>query len=115
LNRLLDQKFLRNSESEFRLTRQGSGFFASLGIDISSLTKRRRRFAYPCLDWSHRVPHLGGALGAALLDWLLRSRSVVRSDRHRGVRVTDKGEQTLARVFAIRLTHRRCSLAAPAT
>ncbi|HEY6333465.1 MAG TPA: helix-turn-helix domain-containing protein [Blastocatellia bacterium] len=111
LNRLLERKFLRATEAEFRLTQQGSRFFTELGIDVDATTKRRRKFAYPCLDWSHRVPHLGGALGAGLLEWLLRSRSIVRSERHRGVRVTDKGEQTLARVFAIQLTRGRCSIA----
>jgi DNA-binding transcriptional ArsR family regulator len=111
LNRLLDRKFLRSSENEFRMTRQGSAFFVDLGIDINSVTRRRRRFAYPCLDWSHRVPHLGGALGAAVLEWLLQSRIVVRAQRHRAVRVTDKGEQILSKVFAVQLRYKRCSLA----
>ena len=39
---------------------------------ISALTSTatralRRRFAYACVDWSERRPHLGGAVGAAML------------------------------------------------
>ncbi len=31
----------------------------------------RRAFAIECLDWTERRPHLGGALGAAILAALL--------------------------------------------
>ena len=37
------------------------------GFDVAALLRQRRRFACPCLDWSERRPHLGGALGAELL------------------------------------------------
>jgi hypothetical protein len=41
---------------------------------------KRRRFCRPCVDWSERRPHLGGAVGAALaqrcfaLGWIERLR-----------------------------------------
>jgi len=111
LKRLLERQLLRETQGGFAITRSGRAFFDKLEIDVAALETERRRFAYPCLDWSHRVPHLGGALGAALLDWLFRSRTLVRSKRHRGVRVTDNGEAALRRLFALRLRHDRCSLA----
>src|SRR5262245_5832176 len=111
LKRLLDRHLLRETDGEFALTRKGRAFFEELKIDVAAIETERRRFAYACLDWSHRVPHLGGALGAALLDWLFRSRTLVRSKRHRGVRVTDNGEAALRRLFGLRLRHDRCSLA----
>lgn len=107
LKRLLDSGFLRGTKKEYRLTEVGAAFFRTLGVDIPAVERQRRRFAYPCLDWSHRVPHLGGALGAALLDWLLKSRIVVRSTQARSVRVTDRGEETLVQTLSIRLTRQR--------
>src|SRR5438094_2861909 len=50
------------------LTIDGVKGFESLGIDVQETRAARRRFAYECLDWSERQPHLAGALGAALLE-----------------------------------------------
>ncbi|MGO8984812.1 MAG: ArsR/SmtB family transcription factor [Terriglobales bacterium] len=44
------------------LTSKGAEAFESLGIDIDATRTLRRRFTYPCVDWSERRPHLGGAL-----------------------------------------------------
>src|SRR5205814_1316678 len=48
------------------VTAAGASSFAGLGIDLAALRRARRAFARPCLDWTERRPHLGGALGAAL-------------------------------------------------
>lgn len=34
------------------------------GLDVAQLTKSRRQLCRPCLDWSERRPHLGGAIAA---------------------------------------------------
>src|ERR1700755_2401887 len=51
----------------YDVTPAGGRALAALGIDIDSTRALRRRFAYGCVDWSERKPHIGGALGAALL------------------------------------------------
>jgi hypothetical protein len=56
--------------SGYRLTAQGIEGLAARGLDISHAYRARRTFAYGCLDWTERRPHLAGALGAALLDAL---------------------------------------------
>jgi len=96
--RLQKQEYLRN---DFSLTPCGEEFLQDLGVDIAAAQARRRRFSYPCLDWSQRVPHVAGALGAALLDWLLQSGSIVRYKGSRAVRVTDTGRQALEKHFGI--------------
>jgi DNA-binding transcriptional ArsR family regulator len=48
------------------VTPAGEAMLASLGIDPAALRRGRRTFLRPCLDWTERRPHLGGALGAAL-------------------------------------------------
>ncbi len=77
------------------LTTSGEKAMAALGIDVEDLRACRRRFAYGCLDWSERRPHLGGALGAALLDCALRRKWVVRERRSRGLIVTAHGRREM--------------------
>ncbi len=67
-----------HAEDGYDITPRGAKAFASLGIDIEATRALRRRFAYPCLDWSERRPHLGGSLGAAVLNVLLKRRWVSR-------------------------------------
>ena len=52
----------------YDLTPKGERGLASLGVDVGAARGRRRRFAVACLDWSERRAHVGGAVGAALLD-----------------------------------------------
>jgi DNA-binding transcriptional ArsR family regulator len=104
LRRLLEKNYLEDRNKDYRLTANGQDFFLRLNIQVNAVREERRRFAYPCLDWSHRVPHLGGALGAALLDCLVSARIVVRHKTNRVIRVTASGHEQLHRFFAIRLT-----------
>ena len=48
---------------DYALTPLGEASLAQIGVDAVEARRRRRRFACPCLDWSERRPHLGGALG----------------------------------------------------
>ena len=45
----------------YDLTTKGTQALESLGIDIEATRAQRRLFAPPCLDWSERRPHIGGA------------------------------------------------------
>jgi hypothetical protein len=62
----------------------------------------RRRFAFSCLDWSERRPHLGGALGAAMLELFLRRRWVARELDSRALRVTSQGRREFLRQFGLK-------------
>ncbi|MGF6777961.1 ArsR/SmtB family transcription factor [Paraburkholderia sp. GAS334] len=74
-------------------TPAGAARFAGWGIDVGGQQARRRRFACTCLDWSERRPHLGGALGAALLDAWKTHGWVERTDRPRILRITPAGRR----------------------
>jgi DNA-binding transcriptional ArsR family regulator len=104
LSQLQRRDYLFEDRKDLRPTLAGDSFFRDLGIDVTGLSVKRRRFAFPCLDWSHRVPHLGGALGAALLDWLLQSKVIVRRKGSRAVRMTEGGYLKLDQVFSLRVT-----------
>lgn len=69
----------------YRLTHVGTQSINGMGVDLPESTSKRR-FAYGCTDWTERRPHLGGALGAAVLR-ALQSRDIVR--RRPGTRVVE--------------------------
>jgi hypothetical protein len=50
-------------------------------------------FARPCADLTQRRPHLGGALGAHMLQLYVDQRWIVRSPRSRVVSITPKGSE----------------------
>jgi hypothetical protein len=71
----------------------GARHLAGLGIDLELARARRRRFACACPDWSERRPHLGGALGAALLQSWTASGWVERAKDSRALRITPTGQR----------------------
>lgn len=88
---------------EYELTAAGMRTLARLGMDLEAALSARRRFAYPCLDWSERRPHLGGALGAALFDLALQRRWVRREMEVRALTVTGRGRREMQERFGLTL------------
>ncbi len=82
LFQLLVGRGLIDSEDDPHVTAAGRSFFTTFGIDMAALETHRRPICRACLDWSERRNHLGGGLGAALLQsFELRSWAVRRSGR----------------------------------
>jgi len=86
-------------EGRYEMTPAGVAGFEALGVDIEPIRAQRRRFACACLDWSERRPHLGGALGAALMELALRRRWVEQDLDSRALDVTPIGRRELASRF----------------
>jgi DNA-binding transcriptional ArsR family regulator len=85
--------FLVDHGDVYQLTPGGADWFnAHLDLRLSA-EQGRLRFARPCLDWSERVPHLGGALGIAITDALFAHGWIARTGDTRAVRVTAAGER----------------------
>jgi DNA-binding transcriptional ArsR family regulator len=84
----------RRDES-YGVTPAGQKALEALGIDVARTFRERRRFAFACIDWSERRPHLGGALGAALLDLALERKWVARDLGSRAVSLTPVGRRAL--------------------
>lgn len=91
------------AEDERELTAKGARALEALGVDVDGARASRRRFAFACLDWSERRPHLGGALGAAFLAAALKRRWVARVRESRAVAVTTLGARELAGRFGVRV------------
>jgi DNA-binding transcriptional ArsR family regulator len=95
----LRRKGLVEGEQEVVLTGPGQAFFTRLGVDLARLRKERRPICRLCLDWSERRAHLGGALGAALLD-LMTERSWLRREEGRVLRFSPAGTREFRKAFA---------------
>jgi DNA-binding transcriptional ArsR family regulator len=92
-----------NASQTCELSAAGVTAFGALGIDVAAIRAQRRRFAFGCLDWSERRPHLAGALGAALLDAVVRRHWVTRDLDGRALTLTRRGRQELKRRFGVEL------------
>lgn len=89
------------SDSDYEVTSKGAKEFGVLGIDVSQARALRRRFAYPCLDWSERQPHIGGAFGAVLLKALLSLKWVAQDLDSRCLEITVRGRREIMSRFGI--------------
>ncbi len=96
---LMDQLRERRLIDGFEVSLDAEPFFTRLGIDVASLAKLRRPLCRPCLDWSERRHHLGGALGAAILDRIFTLRWARRELDSRAVVFSAGGERSLRRLF----------------
>lgn len=86
---------------DYLVTSKGTKKFQELGIDIEAARALRRRFALACLDWSERRPHLGGALGTAVLKLAFARKWIVRDLDSRAVQLTSRGRREMAAHFGL--------------
>jgi DNA-binding transcriptional ArsR family regulator len=100
-DRLHAQGWLRTEGDVYELTAEGAVALESLGLDIESARRSRRRFACACLDWSERRPHLGGALGAAWLQLSLRRGWVRQALDGRALTLTPKAQREMPELFGL--------------
>jgi hypothetical protein len=85
------------------LSQAGIAFLADIGINPEPMllrTKRSKRvLCRPCLDWSERRLHLGGAVGAAICSHSMAKGWTRRLQGTRAVLITAKGERVFADRF----------------
>jgi DNA-binding transcriptional ArsR family regulator len=85
----------------YSISEKGRSRLGGIGIDVGELERRRRRFAFGCLDWSERRFHIGGSLGEAILSLALRRKWLVREVDGRGLAPTAFGRQEFHRHFGV--------------
>lgn len=89
--------------SSYNLTSRGEKGLEALGVEVGATRKLRRRFAFACVDWSERRPHLGGAVGAALLRVALKRRWVTQDLDSRILSVTGSGRREMLARFGLQI------------
>jgi DNA-binding transcriptional ArsR family regulator len=100
-DRLTERAFVVLGDEAGEVTAAGAGFLAELGVDLTAARTKRRIFCRPCLDWTERRPHIGGAVGAAIacrcfeLGWIERIRG------SRALTVTAAGRRGLTSLFGL--------------
>lgn len=99
LDSMLVMGWLAAKGQEFAVTILGEKKLASLDVNLDVARAERRVFARPCVDLTQRRPHLGGALGAALLDLFVEQGWILRSPRSRVVSLTPKGSGAIRKYF----------------
>ena len=86
-------------DTRYELSDAGLSALEHMGVEVADARGSRRRFACACIDWSERRPHLGGALGAAILKLALEKRWLVADLDSRALAITPAGEREMRRRF----------------
>ncbi|AKJ97384.1 helix-turn-helix transcriptional regulator [Pseudomonas sp. WP18] len=95
--RLLDDGWVEQCDQRVTVTLKGANQLAGRGLFIQALAHRNAHIACACPDWSERRPHLGGALGAALLQLFMQSGWLSLPNDSRALHVTALGQQEIHR------------------
>jgi hypothetical protein len=84
-----------------QVTADGTRFLSEFGLNLADAANQRRRFCRPCLDWSERRRHLGGAVGAAVAVRCFELGWIDRVKASRAVAITPSGCQGFLEIFGI--------------
>jgi hypothetical protein len=83
------------------VTDAGAALLTQLGIDLSAARARRRVFCRPCVDWTERRPHIGGAVGAAVANRCFELGWVERVRDSRALTITPAGRRGFMDAFEL--------------
>jgi len=95
--RLLDAGWVEQLEHRVAVTQKGARLLADRGVFIQALAHRNVHVACACPDWSERRPHMGGSLGAALLQLFMQSGWLTLPNDSRALQLTATGQRELHR------------------
>jgi hypothetical protein len=96
---MLGARWLVLDGRDFRVTRPGERELETFGVDVGEAHRQHRVFARACVDLTQRRPHIGGALGAALLRLYVNRGWVLRTRGSRVVIITPTGDDAFATRF----------------
>jgi DNA-binding transcriptional ArsR family regulator len=99
--RMCAADWLSEDGGALKLTASGEQGLLALGIDLQQVGRQRRQRLCACPDWSERKPHLGGALGAALLTLCEGEGWLRRSKESRALQVSPQGRRAIMAIAAL--------------
>lgn len=83
------------------VTPAGTKFLTRLGVDLAAARAKRRVFCRPCLDWTERRPHIGGAVGAAVAKRCFDLKWIEQVRDSRALAITPAGHRGLVEAFGL--------------
>jgi DNA-binding transcriptional ArsR family regulator len=99
--RLTERAYVILGDEAGEVTPAGAEFLSGLGVDLSAARAQRRIFCRPCVDWTERRPHLGGAVGAAIANRCFALNWIERARHGRALVITPTGRRGLMESFAL--------------
>jgi DNA-binding transcriptional ArsR family regulator len=93
--RMMAAGWIERAEQRTEVTPLGARKLAALGIFTQALAQP---IVCDCFDWSEQQPHLGGALGVALLQLCLQSNWVSVINESQALQVSEAGQLEIARL-----------------
>jgi DNA-binding transcriptional ArsR family regulator len=101
--RLTEREHVVLGDEAGEVTPAGADFLAKLGVDLSHARAKRRVFCRPCLDWTERRPHIGGAVGAALANRCFEMKWIERVRDGRALTIMPAGRRGLMEHFSLQV------------
>ncbi|MFL1550020.1 ArsR family transcriptional regulator [Pseudomonas sp. ArH3a] len=95
---MADAGWIDRHEQRTDITVAGAQHFARLGIFTQALASP---VVCDCFDWSQQQPHLGGPLGAGLLQLFLQSGWISVANESHALQVTGTGHVEINRLVAL--------------
>ncbi len=92
---LVDRGALTLEQDNFYLPEEEHAIYREIGIDLTEVRSKRRQLCPRCVDWTEKLPHVAGALGAAIAEKMVERKFIVRSRHDRSVRITKEGSSFL--------------------
>lgn len=98
--RLLDAGWLEQQEQRVEVTSVGVAKFAEQGIYIPALALRQRETVSICEERKESAPHLGGALGAGLLQLFIQMGWLRATEESKTLQVSSSGQREIDKIAA---------------
>src|SRR5262245_38467186 len=100
-DRLTERDYVVLGDEAGEVTPAGTEFLTGLGVDLSVAHAKRRVFCRPCLDWTERRPHIGGAVGAAIATCCFELHWIERMRDSRALTITHAGRRGLMETLGV--------------
>src|SRR5262249_57113359 len=102
-DRLSQRDYVILGDEAGELTPAGAEFLTRLGVDLAGARTKRRVFCRPCLDWTERRLHIGGAVGAAIARRCFELHWIERMRDSRALAITPAGRRGLMETVGLSL------------
>jgi DNA-binding transcriptional ArsR family regulator len=96
--RMLGAGWIEYSEQRLEVTSVGISKFAERGIFVTALAHSQRETACACADCVEQDPHLGGALGAGLLQLFMQLGWLRPTDESSTLQVSSDGQREINKI-----------------